>query len=90
MPLSLLDALSELLVVGDDSDVLQGLSTPFFSGVEGAGQVPEGNLMNTGLTVGIGAWLLMGDRCCSSCSTPRGEVLAKGFEDLGRHMGLGM
>ena len=43
-----------------------------------------------GATLGIGAGLLMADRCCSSCSTHGRDALAEGLEDLGRFEGLGM
>ena len=85
--------LSEWLVVEDDSNILQELSVPIFSSmlvVKDAGQVPEGNVISTELTLGIGARLLMVDRCYSSCLTHRGKALAEGFEDLDRHVGLGM
>ena len=91
--LSLLDLLSESLDAVDGSDVLVGLSALILSsmsGVEGAGQVPGGNLMSMGSPLVIGAGLLMVDRCCSSYSTHGREALDEGFEDLGRPMGLGM
>ena len=74
--------LSELLDIGDDFVVLLGLSMLTFScvsGVEGAGQVPEGSSMSTVLTLGIGEGLLRADRCCSGCSTHGREVLAEGL-----------
>ena len=67
------DSWAESLDIGDDSvDVLQGLSAPIFCSVlsvGGTGQVPEGNLSCTGLTLGVGEGLLRVDRCCTSYLT---------------------
>ena len=71
--------LSKLVAAGSDSDVSWGLCTQIFSsvaGVGGTGQVPEGNLMSTGATLGIGEGLLIVNRCCSSCSTHRRDEFA--------------
>ena len=56
---SLLDSLSELLDVRDNSVVLLGLPAPIFSGmldVEGTGGMPEGNSSCMG-TLGLGEGL---------------------------------
>ena len=85
--------LLDSLVVRGDSDILWGLSMLIcssMSGVESAGQMPELNSMSIGLILGIGAGLLMADRCCSSCLTYGREASAEGCEDLGRCTGLGM
>ena len=60
------------------------------SGVEGTGQVAEGNSMSTELTLGIGVGLLMVDNCGVAVAQHTGrEALSEGCDDLGRFMGLG-
>ena len=71
-----------LVVIALTLMYFHGLSMLIISsvaGVEGTGQMPEGNSMSTGATLEIEAGLLTADRCCNSCLTHGREALPDGL-----------